>query len=103
MSDPPRIRRGRARWRLLGRLLPRTVRQRVFEPAFADLLRASLESDVPMRGFGIRALGTFVGCLPPAAVRLFVVQGRPTWLTRLGAAGIAVVLLLRVMALWADY
>ena len=72
------------RWRALGRLLPVEVRERVFDPAFSDLMYAWLsatderEVGVP---FGMRVIGTYVGCIPISVPRLFYSQGR---LTRFG-------------------
>jgi hypothetical protein len=40
---------GVERWRALGRLLPRDVRERIFEPAFGDLTYHWLTSDVGRR------------------------------------------------------
>jgi len=71
------------RWRTLGRLLPREVRERVFEPAFTDLLRAWLtrERTEGAAPFWAAAITTYLGCLPIAVPHLFVRRGR---LTRLG-------------------
>lgn len=71
------------RWRSLGRLLPREVRERVFEPAFADLTYAWLTSSEESRRlpFGAHAMGTYLGCFSIAIPRLFVRGGR---LTRFG-------------------
>lgn len=92
------------RWRWLGRLLPRSVRERVFEPAFADLYRDTLErrsrasaSRVP---FAFRALATYAGCTPPALARLFVVRGKPTRLSRALGVLVVVSLGLVVAAQW---
>ncbi len=81
---------GVERWRALGRLLPRDVRERVFEPAFGDLTYHWLTSNdgrhVP---FGVRALSTFLGCFPVVIPRLFVKGGRLTGFGVLGPSGIA--------------
>lgn len=70
------------RWRALGRLLPTDVRERIFEPAFSDLTVAWLRSEQSRRvPFGVRAMGTYVGCFSLALPRLLVHNGR---LTRLG-------------------
>lgn len=88
---PPRF----ERWRLLGRLLPAEVRERVFDPAFSDLLRAWLtrRPDAESPPFGLQAFGTYVGCVPFAIPRLFVRRGH---LTRFGkiAVWISIVLIL---------
>jgi hypothetical protein len=71
------------RWRALGRLLPQDVRERVFEPAFADLVRLWLESSgrAGRAPFGLQALGTYARCVPIAVPRVLVRHGR---LTRVG-------------------
>ena len=71
------------RWRVLGRLLPREVRERVFEPAFADLTYAWLTSRKESRRlpFGAHVMGTYVGCFSIVIPRIFVRGGR---LTRFG-------------------
>ena len=77
-SRPPR-----AGWIRLGRLLPREIRERIFEPAYADLLRRWLDERDQRRGwFGLRVLATYAGCLPIAAPRLFVRRGRLTVFAR---------------------
>lgn len=49
-------------WTLLGRLLPREVRERVYEPACYERLSAMLESRSPARvGVGIYAINVFLG------------------------------------------
>jgi len=70
-------------WRALGRLLPSDVRERIFEPAFSDLLYAWLTAADGDRWvpFGVRAVGTYVGCFPIAVPLMFVRDGR---LTRFG-------------------
>jgi hypothetical protein len=68
----------------LGRLLPREVRERIFEPAFWDVLHERL-SDDPRRThlpFAFHACGLWVGCLPIATPRLFVKDGNLTRLSR---------------------
>lgn len=79
------------RWRRIGRILPRDVRERIFEPAFYDVARAWL-GDRDARGpvpFGVRVLWTMLGCVPIALPRLVVHRGR---LTKLGRfAGLAAV------------
>lgn len=57
-SDAPR----RGGWLSIGAFLPTRVRERLFEPAYYDLLRASLVPDGNGRrapGFGLRVLGVF--------------------------------------------
>lgn len=80
-------------WRSLGRLLPTDVRERIFEPAFSDLLYAWIteverERRVP---FGVRAVGTYVGCFPIAVPLLFVRGGRLTRFGRITVWSTAVV------------
>ena len=90
---------GRERWRSLGRLLPTEVRERIFEPAFADLTTAWLRSggDHGRRlPFGVHALGTYVGCFSIAIPRLFVHDGR---VTRVGRCALWVAGLLATGAL----
>jgi len=67
----------------LGRLLPREIRVRVFEPALSDLIyrwatAPAVEKRLP---FGVQALGTYLGCFPVVIPRIFVQEGR---LTRFG-------------------
>lgn len=85
------------RWRALGRLLPRDVRERIFEPAFGDLTHDWLTSDCDHRvPFGVRALSTLLGCFPVAIPRLFVRGGR---LTGFGRASVWVVAVLATVML----
>ena len=88
---------GVERWRALGRLLPRDVRERIFEPAFGDLTYHWLRSDGG-RGlpFGVRALSTYLGCFPVAIPRIFVKGGR---LTGFGRASVWVVAVLATVML----
>ena len=80
------------RWRVLGRLLPREVRERIFEPAFSDLRVAWLRSGGASRHlpFGLHVVGTYVGCFGIAIPRMFVHEGRLTHVGRysLWAAGL---------------
>jgi hypothetical protein len=88
-----------SRWRRLGRLLPNDVRERVFEPAYADLARAWVTS-APVgerASFGLRAVATWAGCIPIAAPRLFVRDGRLTRMGRVVVLGGAAVALLAVV------
>lgn len=87
---------GLGRWRRLGRLLPRDVRNRVFEPALADLMHERLAGGRGARRlpFGLLALGTCLGCLPPAARRVLVRGGR---LTRVGQIAIWALTVLTVL------
>ena len=98
-----------ARWRRLGKLLPRDVRERVFYPAFADLTRAWLTRSGRHRsrpsGFGVRVVATWLRCLPIALPRLLLRDGR---LTRAGRAVVwggatALVVLLVVVNLQVRY
>ena len=88
------------RWRRLGRLLPSDVRERVFEPAFGDLLHGWLTRTRRRRTpFGLHALGMLVGCAPIAVPRWFVRDGRLTRFGRVmvwsGAAITSVALILQ--------
>lgn len=102
---------GIERWRVLGRLLPADVRERVFDPAFSDLMYGWLtttpdgERGVP---FGVRVVGIYVGCIPISVPRLFYRQGRITRLGRITvwAASIlvaAAVLVMRMSQAYASY
>ena len=106
VSEAPRRSWGTyARWHALGRLLPASVRERVFEPAFADLLRDSLEHSAGARTapFAVRALGTYLGCVPPSVVRLFVVSGKLTRLARVMGVAVVVSVAVGVVAKWVGY
>lgn len=93
----------------MGRLLPREIRDRVFEPAFSDLLHSWLtEPDDRRTPFGMRVVATLVGCVPIAARHLLVRAGRLTrlgrvtvWGTAIGAS--VVLLLLTVIRPYLDY
>lgn len=87
-----------ARWRRLGRLLPRDVRERAYEPALADLLHQWLtRPDAAHRlPFGLYAVATALGCLPIAIPRLFVRRGTLTRLSRVLLGGLAALL----VAVW---
>lgn len=93
------VRRPRpTRWSWLGRLLPRDVRERIFEPAFADLLRAHLQSsERAALPFGVRAIAHYVRCLPIALPGLFYARGRVTRLGRVCLAGLSAVALVVVL------
>ena len=85
------------RWILLGRVLPRRTRERVFEPAFYDLLRRCLRS--PRAGhvqLGGRTVGILAGSCAVAAQR--VLLSRRTAI--LAAALIACVLVLGLLRSW---
>ena len=88
-----------SRWRWLGRLLPRDVRERVFEPAFADLTYGWLTAADRRVPFGVRAVGTFMGCVRIVIPRVIVRDRR---LTRFGKVvvwgGAAIVLVILVVA-----
>ena len=78
------------RWLALGRLLPRDVRERIFDPAFSDLMRAWLTASEGRRRlpFAVHAVGIYAGCFPIAIPRLFLDHGR---LTRFGRASLVVI------------
>ena len=99
MSDRER---GVERWRALGRLLPRDVRERIFEPVFGDLTYHWLTSGSDRRvPFGVQALSTFLGCFPVVIPRLFVKGGR---LTGFGRASVwAVAVLATVMLVLSNF
>jgi len=84
---------GVERWRLLGRLLPAEVRERIFEPAFGDLLRSHLttrEGAASRVPFPVRVAATFLGCAGIALPRLVVRHGRLTRFARVGLSVVAV-------------
>ncbi len=89
---------GPERWRSLGRLLPDDVRERIFDPAFADLMRAWLTTSDGRRRlpFAFQAVSTYVGCFPIAIPRLFVHDRR---LTRFGLVSLWAVGILASVAL----
>ena len=89
---------GPERWRALGRLLPHDVRERIFDPAFSDLMRAWLMASKGRRRlpFAVQAVGTYVGCFPIAIPRLFVHNGR---LTRFGRVSLWAVGILATVTL----
>lgn len=81
-------------WRRIGRILPRDVRERIFEPAFYDVVRVWLgergaRGRVPL---GVRVLWTVLGCVRIALPGLVVSRGRLTrlgrfaWITAVGAS-----------------
>ncbi len=86
-----------SRWRWLGRLLPRDVRERVFEPAFADLTHVWLTTAERRVPFGVRALGTFMGCARIAIPRVIVRDRRLTRFGKVVVWGGAVILLLMLV------
>ncbi len=86
-----------SRWRWLGRLLPRDVRERVFEPAFADLTYGWLTAADGRVPFGVRAVGTFLGCARIAIPRVIVRDRRLTRFGKVVVWGGAVVLLLMLV------
>ena len=91
MPDPINARR----WSTLGRLLPREVRERIFEPALGDLTRGWL-TDGKGRGrvpFAARALATWAACIPIAIPRAFVRERRLTRLGQIVLWGSAIVVL----------
>lgn len=82
------------------------MRERIFEPAFDDLLRESLESSrsgTPNPPFGLRVVGTFLGCVPPAVVRVFVVEGRLTRFSRITGVVVILSAILSIATRWIDY
>jgi len=95
------------RWRFLGRLLPDEVRERIFDPAFADLMRAWLTGNDgrPRLPFAVQVVGTYVGCFPIAVPRLFVHDGRLTRFSRVSllAVGILATVVLLVANLAQSY
>ena len=88
---------GPGRWRAVGRLLPAEVRERVFEPAFSDLLRKHLQSravpgsTVP---FGVQVIGMLFACGPAAIPRLFIHRGRFTKIGKIAAWGLTALIVI---------
>ena len=85
-----------SRWRWLGRLLLRDVRERVFEPAFADLTYGWLTAADRRVPFGVHAVGTFAGCVRIEIPRVIVRHRRLTRLRKVvvwGGAGIVLIIL----------
>lgn len=83
---------------LLGRLFPRDIRERVFEPAFGDLLhdwltRPAGRARVP---FGIRAMAMCLTTLVAAFPDFFVRRRR---VTRFGRVTLGVMTALAVIVL----
>lgn len=87
-----------AKWRMLGRLLPKDVRERIFEPAFADLLHRHLRGGGGNRiPFGLSVIATGLGCAPVAVRWLFVRNGtltRGSWVVLVSLASLLIVVLL---------
>ena len=63
------------RWGNLGRLLPRGVRERIFEPAYHDLFADGAHR---RSGFAWRVLLMTVDCARVGVTSLLVRRGRPT-------------------------
>ena len=90
----PRLPNDTSRWLVLGRLLPRRVRERIFEPAFHDLLRRAIESRRDHSGwFAVGAVGVFAGSFAIAVRRLLLTRGV------LVLAGVLLVMLMLVTLL----
>ena len=95
-----------ARWRRVGDFQPRPVRERIFEPAFEDVVREWLVERANSgddTGLGIRVAATWARCLPPAVPALLVQSGRLTrlgraltWLIAVGVPGLALLAVLVV-------
>ena len=101
--------RGFQQWRVLGRLLPREVRERIFEPAFSDLVYGWLTAPTARRlPFSMHAAGTFLGCFAVALPRLFVRNRRLTRLSQvmiwsLVLVATAVLIAANVTQLYGEY
>jgi hypothetical protein len=99
------------RWRSLGRLLPADVRERLFDPAFADLTHAWLTAtEKPTSGipFGLRVLVTYMGCLSISVPRLFYRRRRLTRLSRVAVWALSVLavvaaVVMRMTEVYAGY
>ena len=102
MREPPKTIGRPLAW--LGRLLPKDVRVRIFEPAYEDMLYNWLSSPSrSRRRLELDALTTWMACVPIAVPRSIVRDGR---LTRAGRTlvwgGVAAVLLVLLVANLAD-
>ena len=92
--------RAAARWGALGRVLPKDVRERIYEPAFADLLYRRLTRGARGRlPFAVYAIGTALRCVPIALPRLVVRDGAMTRFARvtvfvMAAVGILIAVLM---------
>lgn len=97
---------GVTKWWGLGRILPRDVRERIYEPALADLLRAWLGRTERWRlPLWAHVLRTLAGCSRVAVPRLFVVRGRLTTFGRMccATAVVAALVILVVANLYTGY
>ena len=87
------------RWKTLGRFLPKDVRERVFEPAYTDMMRRWLESPQrSRRPFGLHAVATYAACVPIAVPRMLVRHGRLTCVGKALVWGGAAAVLLTIVA-----
>ncbi|HEX9580284.1 MAG TPA: hypothetical protein VF970_04185 [Gemmatimonadales bacterium] len=84
---------GPERWIAVGRLFPRDIRERVFEPAFGDLLHQWLKAPAgrPRVPFGVRVLGTCAATVVAAFPDFFVRRRRLTRVGRVTLVVLAVV------------
>ena len=71
-------------WRWIGRLLPRSLRDLMYEPMCDDLWRAHVTGPFVGGGFGlwIRFVGCFGASMAYSLPRYFVERGRVTLLGR---------------------
>ncbi len=70
------------------------MRERIFEPALTDAWYRWHESGQEPRRvpFALHAVGTVIGCVPPAMSSLFIRRGVLTWTGRI-CLGLAIVFL----------
>ncbi len=103
----PRSRLPTRRWFVLGRLLPREVRTRIFEPAYNDLLREWLASgeEAPPWRFGVRALGILGGSAGVGVRRALLRRERIATVLKLVAGLVTLIAILLVVLLrdWIAY
>jgi hypothetical protein len=86
------------RWHALGRLLPAETRERLFDPAFADLPRAWLTTPAGARvPFPIAVIGIWLDCLARGVPWLFVPRRPLTRVGRVCLAGTVVVTIIVVV------
>lgn len=86
-------------FRAFARILPKEFRERVFEPAWGDILLEEHHAGGSLKAFRARCV-LFLECLRLGIPQLVWQQGRPTHLARRGIAAAAVIvglmLLMRV-------
>jgi hypothetical protein len=95
-------------WSSIGCVLPRSIREGVYEPAYLDLWRAVSLGRKGPRGplralTGVRVIGYLMASIFYAAPRYFRGWGRSPlmrWTTRIAVAVVAFVALVALLAPW---